>query len=55
MTWIQKQKVVEIEKTAWKNAEGLARILKIPLGKWYYKDKKLSLATYKSLGVRPHE
>ena len=55
LTKRQKKKVVDTEVSAWKNAEALAKILKIPLGKWYYKDKKEALKSYTDIEVRPYK
>ena len=48
----QKEKIIGIERGAWRYAEGLAKILKIPLGKWYYKDKKKAFDTYLKIKTR---
>lgn len=39
--------VLECEKRAWKEAETIAKLLKIKLGKWYYKGKQEALNSYR--------
>lgn len=46
LTFLQKKRLLKIEREAWKNARALARQLDIPLGAWFYKDEKSALATY---------
>jgi len=45
----QKRAIIRNETKAWKYAKGLARQLKIPLGKNFEKDRKESLKTYRQL------
>jgi hypothetical protein len=43
----QKKLVLECEKRAWKFGRGLAKKLRIPLGKWYDDQERECLASYK--------
>jgi hypothetical protein len=51
LTTNQKAIVWDTELEAWKNAEALAYQLRIPLSKWYWKDKESSLNTYRSIRI----
>lgn len=42
----QKRAIIRQEKKAWKYAQGIAKQLKIPLGKWFFRDKKSNLLIY---------
>ncbi len=44
---VQDDMVYEAEVRAWNNGRVLAKLLKIPLGKWYSKVEEESLKTYK--------
>ena len=46
LTFLQKKRLLKIEREAWKNARALAKQLDIPLGNWFYKDEKSALASY---------
>lgn len=52
LTQRQKNQVLKLEKEAWKNAEALARQLKIPMGRWFYQDKESSLNSYRAIRLR---
>lgn len=44
--------VLKSEKDAWIHGEAIAKVLKIRLGRWYYKEKELCLKSYKSTKIR---
>jgi len=43
----QKQAVIECERRAWVFARGIAKKLRIPLGKWFTSEEQEALADYK--------
>lgn len=47
----QKKIVWDCELEAWRQARGIARGLKIPLGKWFINDEKKSLNSYRGIKV----
>lgn len=49
LTLNQKEAVLRAELSAWKNARALALKLRIPLGKWFKKDERESLNTYRAV------
>ena len=51
-TKLQKEKILETERGAWRYAESLAKMLKIPLGKWYFKDKRKAFDSYLRIRTR---
>lgn len=46
-TEYQKSLVLQCELRAWKYGRGLAKLLKIPLGRWYYECKNNSIRSYR--------
>ena len=47
LTKPQRKVILDQERRAWEGGEGLARQLKIKLGKWYYKEMKEGLNAYR--------
>ena len=41
--------VVDCEKRAWHHGKAIARVLKIPLGRWYEKERQLGLSVFDSI------
>lgn len=44
----QEEEVVQAEVRAWKYGIVIARVVQIPLGKWYFKEKNKSLKSYRT-------
>lgn len=44
----QKREVLKRERTAWKYGEAIAKMLRIPLGSWYYACRKVCLDDYRN-------
>ena len=52
MTHNQKLYVWESELAAWQNAQALAKMIKIPLGKWFFRDQTSSLNSYRGIKIK---
>ena len=52
VTYEEKKRIVECERRAWKNGEMIAKLLGIPLGVWYYSERKQGMSFYRSIPVK---
>jgi hypothetical protein len=48
----EKKRIVECERRAWANGAVIAKLLGIPLGRWYKKERTDGMAFYRSIPVK---
>ena len=48
----EKKKIIECERRAWFYGKVIAKILNIPLGKWYDKERSCGMGFYRSIPVK---
>lgn len=47
-----KRRIIECERRAWNYGRVIAKILKIPTGRWYEKERKEGMSFYRSIPVK---
>lgn len=52
VTTEEKKRIIECERRAWSNGIVIAKLLGIPLGRWYKKERFEGMAFYRSIPVK---